>query len=479
MVMNPIPTPIPTPTQMLFRFRHTVSRRDALLLVLGGALWHLWHLLDGAPARSPFDAGGRFDAVNVDGDDVQAQLHAHDCGGTIQPLLDDAGAAQDTTPTTAATPTTTPPPPPAAAGDLPQTSIIAHAPGWTLFRDLYMSNGTLYIVGEAGEFPAVRMMTSTGLVAYNTPESIAAREPTAHDMDFVAPAHARARWSGGVRVVEGNTVSAARAMRAEHRTLTMRRGRAQFLFNDPDQFLGHYYHFVGELLFGAWAFWSGAHAAPPAGPPEVARVVFPHADARGWRDGPGFNAYFVRAAFPSLGVEVREDWADRVAGTTGGEGGRAWRFPVVLLADRSAAFRGAVCGRTQRTAAEAVEYLRGRWGAGAGAGGGADAWWAPLRGALWEHAGARAGEGVVITYVSRQGGSRRKLREADHAGLVGAMEGLVRRRGAGWEFVVMEAETMTKDAQVRAAARTTVRGRGGAGRVLMVCRSCWACTGTG
>jgi hypothetical protein len=34
------------------------------------------------------------------------------------------------------------------------------------------------------------------------------------------------------------------------------------LFNDPDQFLNHYYHFVAELLVGAWAFWSGTlHSA--------------------------------------------------------------------------------------------------------------------------------------------------------------------------------------------------------------------------
>ena len=38
---------------------------------------------------------------------------------------------------------------------------------------------------------------------------------------------------------------------------------------------------------------------------------------------------------------------------------RAWRFPFVLLADRSAAHRGVVCGsQTQKTAAEAWEYMR-------------------------------------------------------------------------------------------------------------------------
>ena len=40
---------------------------------------------------------------------------------------------------------------------------------------------------------------------------------------------------------------------------------------------------------------------------------------------------------------------------------RAWHFPVAHLAHRNAAHRGVMCGsRTQRTAAEAWDYMRGR-----------------------------------------------------------------------------------------------------------------------
>lgn len=100
---------------------------------------------------------------------------------------------------------------------LPETGIIAHAPGWTLFSNLYMSNGTLFILTSKppSDFPEVRMMISPGLWAYNTPENIALREPTKSDMDFITPEAAQIRWGGNVnkgrrnRVwsVEGNTVS--------------------------------------------------------------------------------------------------------------------------------------------------------------------------------------------------------------------------------------------------------------------------------
>ncbi|KAG6852133.1 hypothetical protein C0991_002791, partial [Blastosporella zonata] len=111
--------------------------------------------------------------------------------------------------------------------------------------------------------------------------------------------------------------------------------------------------------------------------------MFPNSDAHGWRDDPGFNAYFLHAAFPSLNIEVRDDWADRVAATAGRD--RVWHFPVALLADRSAAFRGTVCGsETQRTASEATEsMLKRNQLLGYRVGG----WWEPLRRAVWAFAG--------------------------------------------------------------------------------------------
>lgn len=101
------------------------------------------------------------------------------------------------------------------SGALPHTSIIAHAPGWTLFRDLYMSNGTLFILSSNTSFPPIRLMTSTGLPAENTPENIAIREPTADNMDYITPENAARRWGSigndnkhRVWSVKGNTVSA-------------------------------------------------------------------------------------------------------------------------------------------------------------------------------------------------------------------------------------------------------------------------------
>lgn len=78
-----------------------------------------------------------------------------------------------------------------------------------------MANGTLFILSSSPKnFPPIRDMTSTGLVALNTPENIAAREPTKLDMDIITPEEAQSNWGGDVKrgeknrvwSVEGNTV---------------------------------------------------------------------------------------------------------------------------------------------------------------------------------------------------------------------------------------------------------------------------------
>ncbi|KAK0476796.1 hypothetical protein IW261DRAFT_1552179 [Armillaria novae-zelandiae] len=310
-------------------------------------------------------------------------------------------------------------------GDLPYTSIIHHAPGWTLFRNLYMSNGTLFLLSSNRSFPEFRLMISSAIHMVNTPENAALSEPTLQHMNYITPLEAQKRWGGTknrVWTVEGNTL----------------------LVNEPSQFLGHFYHLVAELFFGVQAFWHGAFSAVPAidayacqihpslHRQALDRVIFAHSDGNGWRDYPGFNAYFMRCC---------QEWEDRIAATSGLSVDRAWHFPLVLLSDRSASHRGASCGsQTQRIASEAWEYMREQSRLmGIKVGG----WWEPIRASVWKFS-------VVITYISRQGTSRRRLTDEAHDSLVRALEEL------GWELKVMQAERMSKDAQVHAAARTTI-----------------------
>jgi hypothetical protein len=274
---------------------------------------------------------------------------------------------------------------------------------------------------------------------------------------------------------------------------------------------------VAELFFGIQAFWHGffSESLPDSdyhfsiihsSPPPIHRIIFGYANADGWRDDPGFNSYFLRGTLPSISVEHEEDWNDRISITRSNT--RAFRFPLLLLTDRSAAHRGVLCGsQTQRTASEAWDYMRIRGKLNGLYVGG---WWAPLREAMWRFAGADAEyhdfgtpssvdleamkptvdpttvvnispeaqsylpmpDKIVVTYIDRQTAHLRNFIEADHLGLIEAMQELVDKKNGErqafleedlpgkipleWEFSVMEAGKLTKDEQVRFAARTTV-----------------------
>ncbi|KAI0683381.1 hypothetical protein BC835DRAFT_1423340 [Cytidiella melzeri] len=367
------------------------------------------------------------------------------------------------------------------AHDFPETYMDAHAPGWTVFRNLYMANGTLFVVSShpASAFPDIQYITSTGLAAENTPENIAARMPTNQDMSFITPAQARRRW--------GPTRAQAKLPTARNRAYSIKGNT--IIFNDPDQFLNHYYHFCAELWLGAWAMWHGVHnvqvpasSANEITAPPIDRIIFPNTDLQGWRDRPGFNPYFLRAVFPSTTVEVDMDWDDRIAATSdAGDHARVWHFDKVLLTDRSAAFRGSICGaQVHRTAAEAFYAMKqinrlGKW------------WWEPVRRGILTFAGVDQHtqeigtrvekadrekvnpyaiavveddkdakfprEPIVITYMDRQG-VRRHLIEEDHDNLVRELQ--VFCDANGYELNIMRGETLTKEAQLAIIARTTI-----------------------
>ncbi|CCM05689.1 uncharacterized protein FIBRA_07920 [Fibroporia radiculosa] len=436
----------------------TRSLRDVVLILLGATTMHLATVLFQEPGSiivstqvSSHFMGGINDSaishLNVEDSPLEKE-EAQQPLGTVESESDIITAVD-------------------IAHDFPETTLVSHAPGWTVYRNLYMFYGTLYIVSSQpmSAFPDIMFVTSTGLPAENTPENIALRMPTARDMDVITPSQARLLWGGDpdkaernrIWPIEGNTV----------------------LINEPSQFLDHYYHFCAEFLLGAWSFWQSAFNTAASSTswtssraPPIDRMIFAHADANGWRDRPGFNAYFLRAAFPSLAVEVQEDWQDRIAATSS-RGGRprAWIFDTVMLTDRSAAFRGEACGsRTQRIAAEAVEHGR-KLGTLA-----AD-WWEPIRRsvlrfsgvdektlAIGYHVDAQRGDlvvaaatathdPIVVTYISRQG-SRRHLIDDDHATLVEALTSMCDAHG--WELNVVQAERLSKEEQLALAARTTI-----------------------
>lgn len=112
---------------------------------------------------------------------------------------------------------------------VPQTSILAHVPGWTIFDRLYFLNGTLYIVSdEPDSVPSRRMMISTAVQIANGPIEEAKRVPTDKEMSIISSAAAKELFGSSAQRMDGVTVSASirHHAHADH---------TQFFVNDPSQ----------------------------------------------------------------------------------------------------------------------------------------------------------------------------------------------------------------------------------------------------
>ncbi|KAJ7614699.1 hypothetical protein DFH06DRAFT_1484227, partial [Mycena polygramma] len=182
---------------------------------------------------------------------------------------------------------------------------------------------------------------------------------------------------------------------------------------------------VAELLFGVQAFWHGAHSPPSVNPareyaypaqgifvsplspstestsssastdapgevPPIDRLIFARADADGWRNNPGFNAYFLRAALPGPPLPHLRRRAHslprpaRLALPHPPPHGPLRRARRVALQLADAAHGGSLCGsQTQHIAAEALGEMRKRRQVVGGRVGG---WW-ELLGAVGRFAG--------------------------------------------------------------------------------------------
>ncbi|KAG8726126.1 hypothetical protein FRC11_000798, partial [Ceratobasidium sp. 423] len=265
--------------------------------------------------------------------------------------------------------------------------------------------------------------------------------------------------------------------------------------------IDHYYHFVAELLMGTWrmlvAYDPHVNARGEYTKiPTPARAIFPHVEPKVWHDGPSFNQFFLHAVWPGIGMEFNDAWDDRVKLTRSSDPAdpnnkttHAFLYEKVLLADRSASFRGAHYSVNARTVSEAVEATRSDLENGPGIDKG-KWWWEPLRRrvlkmssvdqaiqdlSLWWYGSeadvARLSEKLEggkptfrITYISRQTARHRKLIKEDHDGLVVALKELVERKNGlppspenrPWDLEIVEAEHISREEQVRIAARTTV-----------------------
>ncbi|KAI6163429.1 hypothetical protein EDD17DRAFT_496283 [Pisolithus thermaeus] len=304
---------------------------------------------------------------------------------------------------------------------IPHTNIVLHAPGWTIFDNLYVMNGTVFVVTDKPEtIPPRKLLTSTGIEIKNGPVMEAARVPTDREMRIISVAEARELFGSGASLVDGVT----------------------WIVDDPPQFIPHYYHWTAELFLGFWRTYSSLDPSiSESGDtvlPAPRRMWFVHLDADRWRDPARLNQWMLRSTFPSVTMEFSNDWDDRA------QLGRVFLLDRAFLSDRAAAREGPHSKKVGRPLAEACSLP------------GTPYWWSPIARNIMKFSGLSELPDTgppVITYISRQTSGRRLIDE-DHELLVEALYAL--EDEYGYEVNVVSMEKLSREEQIQLAVRTTI-----------------------
>ncbi|KAF8628045.1 hypothetical protein AX17_006049 [Amanita inopinata Kibby_2008] len=324
------------------------------------------------------------------------------------------------------------------------TTIPTHVQGFTVLENVYLRNGTFFIVhpdsasagssSQATGYPQRRNMI-TKVVDYGNGGDF---NPTDEELMFISASNASEYLGSFARRING----------------------VSLLIYDPVQFMHHFYHWWGEIILGAWRVYSTvnhntsvSNSFPPTwSQTEPMRFLLPFSEDGAWRDRAGVNGPLMRAAFPSASIEVSDYWSDLQKLDS------AVVFDRLMLVNRQAAHfhpNGGVW----------FKMIAGSMSVNASKG-----FWEPLRdslirgllgsvpsvnerGAVVDLDSHQDNSLPLVTYISRQSGGRR-LTDQDHEGLVQALldlekEGVCKVR-------VVRMETLTLHEQVDLAARSTV-----------------------
>ncbi|KAF8903321.1 hypothetical protein CPB84DRAFT_1814696 [Gymnopilus junonius] len=285
--------------------------------------------------------------------------------------------------------------------DLPQTRVVKHAPGYNVLDNVYVFNGTVYVIADrANALPPMSTIVSHAGNGFAKWEILSTEEGR--------------KLMGSY----GSTIRGVSWMDAD---------------STPHN----------STLFALWRTYSSLDRAIDSTGhtrlPPPRRLIFPHNRfftdenppyENHWikrvRAETGFHPYLAKAAFPQLTVQYYEDWDDY----------QKMEIPFILerlvVVDRTIAEKTVMDGLPVYSPAFDLDT--------------SDHWWEPVRRNLAQfleeyEINPRAKK--AVTYLHTQSDSSPKLSTEEHQNLVRALEKMARSRG--YELHIVSTQTSETD----------------------------------
>ncbi|KJA13016.1 hypothetical protein HYPSUDRAFT_152040 [Hypholoma sublateritium FD-334 SS-4] len=343
--------------------RKPAGWRDSLELdIFGTWQWFRGHVAGDGTERSQLTGSGRHGAQWVALKDIE------DVGGLQKPFGD--STVNDVLQNW--------------GDDIPQTRLVNHASGYTTLDNVYLLNGSVYLVTDSGNtLPAMSTILSSTGAGFKEWQAISPQEG---------------------RTIFGKSGSTIRGVSWMHADST------------PDNF----------TLFALWRTYSSLDTSITSSGttslPLPRRLIFPHNTfftdpdpnveapyRKRQRFDTGFHPYTAKAAFPFLSVMYKQDWEDYHAMTV------PFIFERLVIADRSAAVKAGQPAYASALSLESSTH-----------------WWEPVRKNMAQYLGeyeVKKRSKKDITYIHNQGTSGAKLSDEDHNILVKSLQNLAWKEG--------------------------------------------------
>nr|XP_031857896.1 uncharacterized protein CI109_006692 [Kwoniella shandongensis]KAA5524968.1 hypothetical protein CI109_006692 [Kwoniella shandongensis] len=220
---------------------------------------------------------------------------------------------------------------------LKTTKIVNYAPGYTVIENLYWYNYSyIFVTDQPWQIPRphdqlLNMHVDTRIPKQGHEEVkvYAIRNPA------VSP---EVHEDGQI----GSTISLDDAVDMFSGATVL---QSPMLINNDDNFVSHYYHWIGETFLGAWRVWSNYAWRTGLTLPNFKVVAFTKqwhraeapAGANGatwWEDTPGANRWFTTKFFPGVEFESKSTWQKRA------ESQEIYLIPLAVTADRRGGHNG-------------------------------------------------------------------------------------------------------------------------------------------
>ncbi|KAI0631216.1 hypothetical protein C8Q77DRAFT_1219359 [Trametes polyzona] len=383
--------------------------------------------------------------------------------------------------------------------DVPETTVVAHTPGYSVLDNVVAVNGTFFVVAnDWTKVPKLSDIASSSLDA--------TKPPRVQDWHILTTRDAADMFGPYAAKIHGTSWLALGKAEAQdpYTLLSLFRTHSSLSTTAPSA------SFTSSSGLHIIAPPSGSPPAP-SGIPAPLRIIYPYIptfSSPNIPPGPGqdpkahpppreraytgTHPFLPKAVFPTLGAWFLEDWADLADMHV------PFLLERVVVADRGAAERGREHWTPAAPAAEApraddlekraapVKETAPAWAAPFFGLQAPEAWWAPVRAALLRYLhiddnGAGAGgsnsnsRGVslwglakkqtarkpVLAYVSMQdapSGAGARLLDADHDRLVDGLQKLVREGVLGEVYVLKGNGSVPApewEARMSAIARST------------------------